>query len=165
MSQIANALHKAKERTGLTSAPFMVPGHAPVIVVPPKVKNVQHIWILLLSVVIVFGGLSMWYSGRFNLSGTDSTPPPATNQNQTTGSGTEKPTKPDTEPVSKSETQDIVNSLVISAVMPGSTPRIMMKGHVVSVGQEAESGLTFAGIQGDKLMFTDSGGATYTRRY
>ncbi len=172
MSQIAQALAKAKERT---TAPFAVPGahgQAAKPAAAPKVKNTQRTWVILLSIVIVFGGLSMWYSGRYKLepeavdAGTN--PGAATASSQTgagAGAGATASNPANLEPVVRPEVQDAINALVISAVMPGQQPRIMLQGRVVAVGQPIDENVVFSGIKADRLLFTDTEGAVYTRRY
>ncbi len=70
MSEIANALAKAKERTGQTSAPFMVPGAAPVAIPPAraaaaaaairKARRTQRFWIILIAITLPATGLLVW---------------------------------------------------------------------------------------------------------
>jgi hypothetical protein len=170
MSQIAQALAKAKERTGLTTAPFAAPGQPVKPAAPVKVKNTQRIWVALLSVVIVVGGLSFWYSGRYSLETepviSDARPDPSPVAKTTSGNSTTGSTNPavtDLQP--RPEIQDIINSLAISAVMPGQQPRIMLQGRVVSVGQPVDGTIIFSGIKSERLVFTDEEGITYLRRY
>jgi hypothetical protein len=172
MSQIAHALAKAKEHT---TAPFAVPGAPGQAVKPgvaPKIKNTQRTWVVLLSFVIVFGGLSMWYSGRFKLepegvgAGASAAPGvanPGSGAEMGTGSAASNPVN--LEPVPHPEVQDRINALVISAVMPGQQPRIVLQGRVIAAGQPIDGTLVFSGIKDDRLLFTDTEGAVYARRY
>lgn len=169
MSQIAHALAKAKERTGLTTAPFAAPGQTGKPVAPVKVKNTQRIWVALLSIVIVVGGLSIWYSGRLSLEPEPAvtTPRPATSSTAkpAVGNSTASPGPVVIEAQARPEIQDTINALVISAVMPGQQPRIILQGRVVNVGQPVDGTIIFSGIKADRLVFTDEEGATYLRRY
>lgn len=169
MSQIAHALAKAKERTGLTTAPFAAPGQPGKPAAPVKVKNTQRIWVALLSVVIVVGGLSIWYSGRLSVEpeSVATSPRPVVNTTPKPGSGnsTASPGPVVIEAQARPEIQDTINALVISAVMPGQQPRIILQGRVVNVGQPVDGTIIFSGIKADRLVFTDEEGATYLRRY
>jgi hypothetical protein len=172
MSQIAQALAKAKEHT---TAPFAAPGshaHAGKAVVAPKIKNTQRIWVVLLSFVIVFGGLSMWYSGRTKLEpeGVDAVANAGQGDaNAMTGAGAGASASGSSarnlEPVARQDVQDAINALVISAVMPGQQPRIMLQGRVIEIGQPIDGTIVFSGIRADHLFFTDTVGVVYTRRY
>lgn len=176
MSQIAQALSKAKERTGLTAAPFMVPGAPAPKPVPTKpIPNTQRAWVVMLSIIMVVGGVAIWYSGVFSLDQFRSDDPVATTTSTATTQATS--TNPATTTTTtgttgtpaqtpvRTEIQDMVNSLLISAVMPGDQPRIMLQGRVVGVGQPVDTDLTFSGLKGDRLLFTDRDGGVYTRRY
>jgi hypothetical protein len=169
MSQIAQALAKAKERTGLTTVPFGAPGQPGKPVAPVKVKNTQRIWVALLSIVIVVGGLSIWYSGRLSLEAdpvaTNPGPVTANTTKPAAGNATATINPVVIDPQARPEIQDTINALVISAVMPGQQPRIILQGRVVNVGQPVDGTIIFSGIKADRLLFTDEEGATYLRRY
>ncbi len=169
MSQIAHALAKAKERTGLTTAPFATPGQTGKPAAPVKVKNTQRIWVALLSIVIVVGGLSIWYSGRLSMEPepdvTNPGPVTSTAAKPAIGNSTTSAGAVVIEPQARPEIQDTINALVISAVMPGQQPRIILQGRVVNVGQPVDGTIIFSGIKADRLIFTDEEGATYLRRY
>lgn len=172
MSQIAQALAKAKERTGLTTAPFAVPGQGVKPSAPPQVKNNQRTWVVLLSIVVVVGGLSLWYSSGFGSSAPGGVSGgTAGDLASTTGAGAgsngtaNSPRSGDMAPIPVPEIQDAINSLLISAVMPGEQPRIMFQGRVIGVGQPVDGNIIFAGIKSERLVFTDADGAVYLRRY
>lgn len=185
MSQIAHALAKAKERTGHTTAPFMVSGGS----LPPfdaarsaasalalrKAKNRQRFWIILGVVALPLTGFVVWSQIR-------SAPEPVAVSTPTHESGraeavvagatsSSAKTASSSSPsgasvaVQRSEVVQAVNSLPISAVMPGDPARIMLAGRVVRAGQAIDGGLTFSGLADGELRFTDAAGVVYTRRY
>ena len=193
MSQIAHALAKAKERTGHTTAPFMIPGTVP----PPapadtaratairKARNTQRFWLILGVVAIPLIAAVIWMRLREiapNPSAGDAnvaliaSSESASSPSVSGGSGFER-TSPGSAPKSgtsaktpapvapRTELIQLVAALPISAVMPGEPPRIMLAGRVVRAGQLAEGELTFAGIADGQLRFTDAKGAVYTRYY
>jgi hypothetical protein len=174
MSPIAQALAKAKEHT---PAPFAVPGehgHIAKPVAAPPIKSTQRTWVILLSFAVVFGGLSLWLSGRYKLepdagnAGVSSTPDGSDAMTGTAAAATDtsSPDPVNSGPVANPEVQEAINALVLSAVMPGQPPRIMLQGRVVAGGQPIDGTLlVFIGIKGDRLIFTDADGAVYTRRY
>jgi len=168
MSQIAQALLKAKEHTGLTAAPFARKGQVPVpVVVPPQVKNTQRIWTISLSVVIILGVSTAWFSYRVNNAPevTSEVNAPLANSALKEPANQADPAKVTGVMKPQTETQDLVNALVISAVMPGEVPRVMIQGSVFRAGQVVEGSLKFTGIKDDVMIFTDSNGVNYTRRY
>jgi hypothetical protein len=195
MSKIAEALAKAKERTGHTTAPFM--SGAPVTPVAVsekkaaalrKARRLQRFWLVLSSVALVLTAFILWE--RFG----DIEPPEAV-KNTTTPSGevsspvSERPSRLElvteapvpvvlptenageagsvagTAPEARGELQAVVNAWVFTAVMPGERPRLMYKGRIVGVGERVEGELVFAGIHDGRLVFNDAQGAIYQRRY
>ena len=165
-SQIANALSKARERTGLTSAPFMIPGHAPKAAAIPKYKNTQRRWVIIMSIVMVVGGAFIWSSNQFGASEKPvKEAPHATASASVQGPAATPDAPQQSRPEPRAEIQDLVKSLVISAVMPGTVPRMIMQGRVIKVGEAVEQNLKFSGIKDGNLVFTDEFGAVYTRRY
>lgn len=76
MSEIANALAKAKERTGQTSAPFMMPGAAPAAIDPAraaaaaaairKARRTQRFWFILIAITLPATVYLVWSRLRPN---------------------------------------------------------------------------------------------------
>ena len=191
MSKIAEALVKAKERTGTTIAPFFTTGSAGTPALPPvdeakakalrKARNTQRFWVALLSVAAILTFLVIWnrlHSDAPPGPSVANPPPPAAAKpesapaTQVPTAATPKVETPGRDPsaaassaVPRIETYNAVNALVITAVLPGERPRLMYKGRIVAVGEPVEGELDFAGVQDDRLVFTDRRGAVYTRRY
>ncbi|MBC8012367.1 MAG: hypothetical protein H7067_19980, partial [Burkholderiales bacterium] len=96
-------------------------------------------------------------------------PPPKEAPATPTGASTTPEAQPAPTPVRvvppNAELYRTVNTLVISAVLPGDQPRLMHKGRIVQVGDTLEGELIFAGIQDGQLVFNDRRGAIYVRRY
>ena len=187
MSQIAQALAKAKERTGHTSVPFPSSGGS----LPPfqadrvataaairKAKARQGFWLILALVALPLTGFVVWTQVRALSAGSPA--PTATVAQSTTAAkpteaATTAPTDQDTAaaknttavaaPVFRAESAQAVQALPISAVMPGDPARIMLAGRVVRAGEAVEGGFVFAGIAEGELRFTDARGTVYTRRY
>ena len=60
-----------------------------------------------------------------------------------------------------------VANLKISGFVSGPSPRALINGRLVHVGETIDSnlGVTFDGVKGDQLIFKDRAGATVHRRY
>ena len=189
MSQIAQALAKAKERTGQTTAPFVTAGGS----LPPfqharaadtakairRAKSSQRLWLTVGLVALPLIGFVIWFQVR-SVVGADTALPvaaavggvsaaPSDSVSKTSGAVAVAPA-PVSIPAStiatpRPELQQMVNSLAISAVMPGEPPRIMLAGRVVRAGEVIEGGLVFSGVASGELRFNDARGATYMRRY
>jgi hypothetical protein len=65
----------------------------------------------------------------------------------------------------RAEIAEWVAALPVSAVLPGTTPRVLLEGRIVQAGEVVQGELTFTGVQDGVLVFTDARGALYTRRY
>ena len=197
MSKIAEALAKAKERTGTTTAPFLTGAHPPgggVPLDPAKADKLsrarmrQRFWIILLSIATVLTALLIWKQLKEVRAEPDSSvaPPPPANPPSTGGDAPSRPTPPLPDPATpapplppaepaapavnpaaapRAELHTLVNNLAITAVLPGEKPRLMYKGRIVNVGETVENDLVFAGIREGRLVFIDSRGAPYSRRY
>lgn len=188
MSQIAQALAKAKERTGHTTAPFMTPGSTPghpvasngaaTAAAKPKTRNPQIFWLIVGCVSLPLTGFVLWSQlGNEAPASAPALPPSASAEGSTTPAknapapSSAKPApRPSVAtsgatPTQRPEIAALVASLPISAVMPGDPPRIMLSGRVVRVGQIVDGELTFAGIADSQLRFTDAKGVVYTRYY
>lgn len=181
MSEIAQALAKAKERTGQTAAPFLGAGPS----APPfaadrsaasttalrQARNRQRFWLIVGLVALPLTGFIVWTQLRGLAA-----PPPASAPHKTNGelaAGSPPPTSPAGSaaslparaPTPRPELTQAVANLAISAVTPGDPARIVVAGRVIRAGQNVDGGLTFAGIVDGHLHFTDAAGALYTRRY
>ena len=174
MSQIAQALAKAKERTGQTTAPFAIPGASAPPFAPDRTaalkqaKRRQRFWVILGSVLIPLTCFIVWIQVR----GTFAPPPPdapATLPSRAQETAPAQMAAPvelsKAPPTPRPELIQAVANLAISAVTPGDPAKIMVGGRVVRAGQPLDGGLTFVGIVDGQLHFTDAAGALYTRRY
>lgn len=177
MSHIAQALAKAKERTGHTTAPFMTPGG----VLPPpgmdrsaasaaairQAQKRQRFWLVLALVSLPLTAFIFWTQARslFASKPPADTTVPVAKPVAAAPATTPAVPVPVVAPVPRPEIAQAVSSLAISAVMPGDPVRIMLAGRVIRAGQSIDGGLTFRGIADGQLQFTDASGALYTRRY
>jgi hypothetical protein len=186
MSKIAEALAKAKERTGTTTAPFLI-GQTGLIAAQEKAKqealrkarNHQRLWVALLSVAAVLTTVMLWTQfGASNAKQNapmvaaaqqpapapapppEPAGPPALVLPARNGAG---PAAPAVEP--RADTYRTVNELVITAVLPGEKPRLMYQGRIVNAGEPVGEELVFAGVQDGQVVFNDRRGAIYVRRY
>lgn len=190
MSQIAQALAKAKERTGQTAAPFLAAGtSAPVIpgdratasaTALRQAKNRQRFWVLMVVVTLPLTALVVWYQLRATAIVDKDIPIPSLSLGSQTGrqeplatpqatpvKPSEQPAPPPPKPAAspRAELNQAVANLSISAVIPGDPAKIMVGGRVIRAGEALDGGLTFVGISDGLLNFTDPAGAIYTRRY
>lgn len=60
-----------------------------------------------------------------------------------------------------------VVNLRITGFVAGSSPKALINGRLIRVGETVDSslGITFVGVKDDQLLFKDKSGATVTRRY
>ena len=210
MSEIADALAKAKERTGQTTTEFLAGGLEGARARAEKKEAMlrqarlrQRFWLVLSSVALVLTALLIGYrvvEMRAELAAervviapvsdpavtqvsaggavwTRESPPPAVvNQVERVDqapimvvlppAAADEPGVAPVRGVSpRADLQSQINGWSFSAVMPGERPRLMYQGRVVGVGQRVEGEIVFAGIQNEWLVFNDSRGAIYQRRY
>lgn len=188
MSKIAEALAKAKERTGGTAAPFM--GGAPILTAEAaaqkkaslrRARRRQRFRLILSAGALLATALILWLRFEDELrvkpvstSGAESAseaPASAESPRRVEPVNQAPPTVilPSTEGGMAIEprltTQGEVDALVFSAVMPGERPRLMYRGRIVNVGERVAGELVFAGIHDGRLVFNDAQGAVYLRRY
>jgi len=181
MSEIAQALAKAKERTGQTAAPFLGAGAS----VPPfaadrsaasaaalrQAKNRQRFWLIVGLIALPLTGFVVWTQVRSLAAPPPAAAPHTPNGEPAAGSPSSIAPSPSGSPLParaptpRPELTQAVANLAISAVTPGDPARIVVAGRVIRAGQSVEGGLTFAGIVDGQLQFTDAAGALYTRRY
>lgn len=186
MSHIATALAKAKERPGAQAA-FVLGGSVPkpTAAIERRVP-VNVIWAIVLGIsALSAGGLVWWnlqaekstdeglaigapasttYSTHaFTPSGQAATPSAAGASAQTAAPVTLSASALAAK-FAKNDTA--VRQLNISAVMPGEQPRIMANGRVYQVGDMIiPPEISFAGTNDGQLVFTDTTGNRFTRRY
>jgi hypothetical protein len=183
MSQIAQALAKAKERTGQTAAPFLAPGStAPVPLVDraavsatalKQAKNRQRFWLLLALVTLPLTAFVVWFQLRGTVNADIALPSVNFPANQPTPAPMQAepvkqadlPPRPKPTAVPRAELAQAVANLAITAVTPGDPAKMMLGGRVIRAGETLDSGLTFIGIVDGQLQFTDAAGALYSRRY
>ncbi len=188
MSKIAEALAKAKERTGTTTAPFLT-GQTSLIAAQEKAKqealrkarNHQRLWVVLLSIAAILTAVMLWNRlGSANAEPAvpvvaaapqpapapapapppEPAGPPALVLPARNGAA---PAVPVVEP--RADTYRTVNELAITAVLPGEKPRLMYQGRIVNAGESVGDELVFAGVQDGQVVFNDRRGAVYVRRY
>jgi pyruvate/2-oxoglutarate dehydrogenase complex dihydrolipoamide acyltransferase (E2) component len=186
MSDIAQALAKAKERTGHTTAPFLASGVGPSPagarptaseIALRKARARQRFWVTLVIIALPLTGFVLWMrlGDEDAASKAAAGPVPAGAESVVASHppATAEPARPAPSgppAVNPAATPDVrliaaVNELSISAVIPGNPTRIMLSGRVVRAGDVAEGELVFVGIADGMLQFSDSRGALYTRRY
>lgn len=191
MSKIAQALAKATESTGHTTAPFLTglppvepPGRASKEAELRKARLRWRFWRWLAFIAFPLTAFILW--AQFGVGRR----PTASGANLQTESKaatavTEKPVgqvgggasgasaqsametggEPSAGPKSRVEMEAQVQALVFTALMPGSKPRIVHQGRVIGIGDHVGEEFVFSGIEDGLLVFKDSAGAVYTRRY
>ena len=183
MSQIAQALAKAKERTGQTAAPFLAPGSpAPILPVDraavsatalKQAKNRQRFWLLLAMVTLPLTGFVVWFQLRETVKVDIAMPSVSLPAGQQTpalvqtepAKQADLPPRPKPTAAPRAETTQAVANLAITMVTPGDPAKMMLDGRIIRAGETLESGLTFVGIVDGQLQFSDAAGALYSRRY
>lgn len=191
MSQIAHALAKAKERTGYavsgragSLSPFSSERVAASVV--RKAQARHKIWWAIMLFALPVTVFVIWFQIRENFGTEEIVSPPAAavatsddvsgaiaqaaatssvNPSRTTVTAQAPAKTTPAEPRPSPEFLRTVNSLSISAVMPGQPARMVLNGRVVRSGDAVVPGLIFTGIADGELRFADSNGATYARRY
>lgn len=186
MSKIAEALAKAKERTGTSTAPFIA-GHPPSVPgggpsdpatarILKKARDRQRVWIALLTVAVALTAFVLWdqLRGVRDLLAKDEAQPElpvdanpySTDPFASPVDAADAPASPPANLAApRPELYDTVNLLVITAVLPGERPRLMYEGRIIAVGDTVSGELTFAGIHEGRVIFRDQRGALYARRY
>lgn len=217
MSKIAEALAKAKEQTGHTTAPFLR-GEAPAnsgtisdtkLAILRKAKRARIFWMVLAPCSLALTLFVLWsrwdeifpaapapapepaapglsapvkttptqaaapeqaevvaHTGRVVVDAPVAVVlPPAPDPTASAAGPTDAPAPPPPAIPPRPEIAVAVGNLVFTAVMPGEKPRLMYRGRVVGVGERVEGEIIFAGIVNGSLVFNDSRGAVYTRRY
>lgn len=193
MSDIANALAKARAHTGYTAAPFVTAARKPMASAPAaKSTRNWHIYrlvgatALVACTAIVLGMKLKRSTPPANQAATGAAPtieqgpaivghgtlsyPAATLQVPPAGA---LPAGPAHVPTLASnsgaaprpEVANRVSGLPITAVMPGAEPRFLLDGQVVHAGTKVDAELVFEGLQDGMLVFRDTRGARYGRRY
>jgi hypothetical protein len=178
MSQIAQALAKAKERAAQTTAPFLQSGAGPSAASAAtlrKAKNTRVFWRVLVGVALPLTAFILWTrlapkgaahkvgelatAHSTDLGSSHKSAPSGTTPGVSTAQSHANAAPP------RPELMAAVAALPISAVIPGDPARILLEGRVVRAGEVVEGQLVFADIVDDQLRFTDARGAIYTRRY
>ncbi len=180
MSQIAQALAKAKERTGQTNAPFLSSGASASPVGQGRsitsqsalrqARNRQRLWLIVGLVALPLTGFVVWTQVRglaapSAASSSSLAAPAGTHPQSEASSNSSETTSPPKVAAPRPELVQAVANLAISAVTPGDPAKIVLGCRVIRAGQTIDGGLTFAGIADGQLHFTDAAGALYTRRY
>jgi hypothetical protein len=190
MSEIANALAKAKERTGQTSAPFLVPGAGPAFMDPAraaaaaaaikKARRTQRFWFILIALSLPATAYLVWSRLRPEtepvVASADMTPADiqdlGTSPSTASTTGQNAPTSPTHSlvpaaplPNPRADLITRVSALSVTAVMPGDPHRIVIAGRIIRQGQPLDADLTFANISNGQIVFNDARGAVYSRRY
>ncbi len=191
MSDIAQALAKAKERVGHTTAPFLAVKAVPVAAaVSPervaairKARRTQRFWLTLICVALPLTAFFLWS----NLTPSPSVSAPAAltvgTAPRVTGQATPEvarsvagavppaPTVANTSQVSSAspalrpEIAATVAGFVVSATLAGENPRVVIGGKSYRAGDTIQGEIRFVGIADGQLRFADSRGAVYVRRF
>jgi hypothetical protein len=181
MSKIAQALAKATESTGHTTAPFLTglppsepPGRETKEAELRKARLRWRFWRWLAFIAFPLTALILW------LQFGDARRKPAGGVKPDTKVEVASTTVKSTVPVSaaeaeapesssvtrsRAELQAQLQAMVFTALMPGARPRIVHQGRVIGTGDHVNEEFTFTGVEDGLLMFKDSTGAVYSRRY
>ncbi len=193
MSDIAQALAKAKARTGHTASPFLTAeatlaqraaqaAHSATALRRARAR--QRFWLIWSAFALPLTGFVVWMQLRSPASA-DSAPVaqlandsvaviaqasalPASASTPSTPQSVTPSRQAAATPVNEEARRRVaqmVADLPISAVMPGEPSRIMLSGRVVRAGETAEKDLVFLGVAEGQLQFADASGGTYSRRY
>ena len=189
MSKIAQALTKATERTGHTTAPFLTglppiepPGRASKEAELRKAKRRWGFWRVVayvafpLMVFVLWMQFSdLWRQGAAPVGKSKTeleAEVAAKSAESALAQGTAAsavPVVPGAEekagPKTPEQVQAQVQALVFTALMPGPRPRIVHLGRVIGVGDKVEDDLVFAGMEEGMLIFKDGAGTVYRRRH
>lgn len=176
MSQIATALAKAKDRPG-TQAPFMVganAGRSAAAVAAKKRFSANIIWGIVLALSVGTAGTVYWMSRQADDAAVAEPAAPAASavaalEPMSANGGIVAPGTPTTPAAAlarMTRNESAVRQLSISAVLPGEQPRIMANGKVYHVGDIIlPPEISFAGTDNGQLVFTDTSGNRFTRRF
>jgi hypothetical protein len=170
MSRIAEALAKAKERAGPTTAPFLANSAAPDAASQlARARRHQRFWVTLLSLAAVGAGVLIWQrldDVPVSSATHASASAPAAHSS---ASAPEPVAPPPSERLAPGEpdpaTARIVLALPISAVQTGERPRLILQGRLVGIGEPVAPGLIFTGLRNQHVLITDANGAVYERKY
>lgn len=179
MSKIAQALAKATERTGHTTAPFLtgmppreLPGRETKEAELRKARIRWRFWRFLAFTSFPITALILWlqFGGTRNHKPDMPTTAAAEEFKSTSAMGAQNTNrvaiqtdlKPD---ATREELQARVRAFVFTALMPGARPRVVYKGRVIEMGDHIDDDLIFGGLQNDQLIFKDAAGEIYLRRY
>ncbi len=192
MSDIAQALAKAKERVGHTTAPFLAGGPAVPVELNPKrdellrkARRQQRFWLTLGAIAIPLTAFILWINVTAKPEtskpappptvkvANSSTPPtsaPSTTETNSPATSTTRPAAtiappPLTSPVLRAEIAASVAAFAVSAVMAGETPRVVIDGRSYRAGETIQGEIRFVGVVDGQLHFVDSRGAIYARRF
>jgi hypothetical protein len=175
MGKITQALVKAKERTGQTTAPFPLGDDALAKIQLDREKALRKarrsriFWSILAPPALALTLFVLWSQIKEvrRPTGAASTPsvivPPA--------AGVASPPPPngkppeDSAPKPSKALQDTVDDWIIGAVQSGENPRMIFEGRIIHIGDPVNDELTFAGVVGDEILFRDSVGSVYRRKY
>jgi pyruvate/2-oxoglutarate dehydrogenase complex dihydrolipoamide acyltransferase (E2) component len=164
MSKIAEALAKAKERTGTTTAPF-VTGHQAANPAPARAfQDNNRLWLAILSLVFLGIAGVIWMQLK-PVALPEEVVAPAPTEITATAPVVPAPPAAPPAPTPRADLVTVVNGLVISAVLPGERPRLMMDGRIIQPDESVDPELVFAGVQDGHVLFRDARGAVYSRKY
>lgn len=189
MSKIAQALNKATERTGHTTAPFLTglpptepPGRESKEAELRKAKRRWGFWRVVAFIAFPITVFVLWM--QFSDLWRQAAAPVGKSQTALEAGVAAKSAEsalaqgpaapaasavPGVEekagPKSPEQMQAQVQALVFTALMPGTRPRIVHLGRVIGVGDKVDEDLVFAGMEEGMLVFKDEAGTLYRRRY
>ncbi|MCU0792854.1 MAG: hypothetical protein MUE42_08405 [Opitutaceae bacterium] len=166
MSRIAEALAKAKERAGPTTAPFMANTNATDAEKQlARARRHQRFWVTLLSLAAIGASVLIWQ--RLDNPSAESAPAaPAASSQASTPVPVALPSAPQAvDGAPDPATARIVQALAITAVQTGERPRLLLQGRLVGLGETVAPGLIFSGLRDHHVLITDTRGAVYERKY
>lgn len=191
MSDIAQALAKAKERVGHTTAPFLAGKAVPSMpAVSPereaairKARRTQRFWLTLICVALPLTAFVLWSnlsrapsvtvpmalsdgaSPGASVQATTETARPAASGPTPVPTAASSVTTATASPSLRPDIAATVASLVVSATLSGENPRVVIAGKSYRVGDTVQGEIRFVGIADGQLRFADSRGAVYVRRF
>ena len=168
MSHIAEALAKARQRSGTPGAPALsgrLAGDPARLLA--RAKRRQRNWMILLSSAAALTAFLIWQRLTPSSPAPQVTPPAASapqSPNSASPVAQNSPSAPAAPPAGADPAQT-VRALAITAVLPGERPRLMYAGRIVAIGESVAPGLVFSGVRERNLLFTDTRGVVHERAY
>jgi hypothetical protein len=168
MGNITEALAKAKLQSGQTQAPFLSDAVAKAQAARAKklrrARRARIFWTILAPLAFIASVCLIWTEIKGKKVESRVPIEPQEVVVITTAKPQIQRNSPKT-PIPSPELQEVVNGWVLGAVLPGTSPRIVFKGRILRIGDAMDSELVFTGLEGQEVLFKDTDGSIYRRRY